>query len=137
MLDAAPVLVLSLAYLGALFAIASWGDRRADRGRSVIGNPWIYTLSLAVYCTAWTFYGSVGLAGASAASPSCRSILGPTIGGLLFTFLLHKMVQDRQGLRHHVDRRLHRRPLRQERRCWRAWSRSWPWSAPSPTSRSS
>jgi len=42
--------------------IAYYGDQRADAGRSIIANPYTYTLSLAIYCTAWTFYGSVGLA---------------------------------------------------------------------------
>jgi Na+/proline symporter/nitrogen-specific signal transduction histidine kinase len=92
MRSALPVLLLSLAYLLLLFAIASWGDRRADRGRSVIGNPWIYTLSLAVYCTAWTFYGSVGLA-AGKGLAFLPVYLGPTIGCLLFGFLLHKMLR--------------------------------------------
>jgi len=56
------VLALSLGYVGLLFAIAYYGDRRARaRGRSQ-GKPLVYALSLAVYCTSWTFYGSVGLA---------------------------------------------------------------------------
>ena len=63
MLDPWLILGLALGYLGVLFAIAFWGDARADAGRSVIANPWIYALSLAVYATSWTFYGSVGRAG--------------------------------------------------------------------------
>ncbi|NLZ42989.1 MAG: hypothetical protein GX886_17360, partial [Comamonadaceae bacterium] len=49
----APVSVLtaSFAYLAALFAIAWWADRRAADGRSVIGNAWVYALSMGVYCT--------------------------------------------------------------------------------------
>ena len=45
----APALVLgaSLAYLLALFAVAWWADRRAAAGRSVIGNAWVYALSMA------------------------------------------------------------------------------------------
>ena len=50
----------SFAYLLLLFAVAYFGDRRADQGRSVIANPWVFSLSLAVYCTAWTYFGSVG-----------------------------------------------------------------------------
>ena len=65
MLETGTILLLSLMYLSLLFAIASWGDRRADEGRSLISNPYIYALSLAVYCTAWTFYGSVGMAASS------------------------------------------------------------------------
>jgi len=71
MLQGWVVVVVSFAYLGVLFAIAYWADRRADGGRSVIASPTVYALSLAVYCTTWTFYGSVGRAAATA---SCRSI---------------------------------------------------------------
>ena len=59
------ILLCSFAYLGILFAIAFYGDRRADAGRSIIANPYIYALSMAVYATSWTFYGSVGRAAAS------------------------------------------------------------------------
>ncbi|MBN9044535.1 MAG: hybrid sensor histidine kinase/response regulator [Rhizobiales bacterium] len=48
-------------YLLLLFAVASLGDRRAARWNSA-PRPYIYALSLAVYCTSWTFFGSVGLA---------------------------------------------------------------------------
>ncbi len=51
------VLPVSLAYLALLFGIAWHGDRR--RGRS---TPALYALTLGVYCTSWTFYGSVGWA---------------------------------------------------------------------------
>ena len=47
-------------YLLMLFAVASIGDRRAARWSSA-PRPYIYALSLAVYCTSWTFFGSVGL----------------------------------------------------------------------------
>lgn len=58
------VLTLSLAYLAALFAIAWHGDRHAARQPSVQERraPLLYALSLAVYCTSWTFYGAVGRA---------------------------------------------------------------------------
>ena len=74
----------SVAYLGLLFVVAYYGDRRADRGRSIISNGYVYALSLAVYATSWTFYGSVGRA-ASTGLGSCRSISGrpswPRCGG--------------------------------------------------------
>ncbi|MFQ8434047.1 hypothetical protein ACLJK8_22530, partial [Amaricoccus sp. W119] len=59
-----PVLVLAagFGYLLLLFAIAAYGDRRAALGRSIIDNPAIYALSWGVYCTAWTYFGSVGRA---------------------------------------------------------------------------
>ena len=59
------VLFAGLAYVGLLFAVASFGDRKA-RGR-VPGTPrpLIYALSLGVYCTSWTYFGSVGVASRS------------------------------------------------------------------------
>jgi Na+/proline symporter len=92
MLTANLVLLISLLYLGALFALASHGDRRADRGRSLIRNPWVYTLSLGVYGTAWTFYGSVGLASRQGLD-FLPVYLGPTLAALLFTFLVRKMLR--------------------------------------------
>jgi Na+/proline symporter len=72
-LTATVIVLASFLYVGLLFAIASYGDKRADEGRSIIANPYIYALSLAVYCTSWTFYGSVGRAATSGIG-SCRSI---------------------------------------------------------------
>lgn len=66
MLNDWTILAASLVYIGILFAIASWGDRRAERqGARPRAKPVVYALSLAVYCTSWTFYGSVGLASSS------------------------------------------------------------------------
>src|SRR5438445_12403075 len=65
MLTAPVIVIASFAYVGLLFAIAYYGDKRADAGRSIIANPYIYALWLAVYCTSWNFYGSVGRAAKS------------------------------------------------------------------------
>lgn len=54
------VVPVSLAYLGLLFLIAWYGDRQ--KGWLAQYRPWIYSLSIAVYCTSWTFYGTVGQA---------------------------------------------------------------------------
>ena len=48
-------------YIAALFAVAWFGDRRAARGRKT-QRPALYALALSVYCTSWTFFGSVGVA---------------------------------------------------------------------------
>jgi Na+/proline symporter/nitrogen-specific signal transduction histidine kinase len=84
-------LLLSIAYLAVLFALASLGDRRAEQGRTLIASSYVYTLSLAVYCTAWTFYGSVGLA-ATQGLAFLPVYLGPTLAALLFGALLHKII---------------------------------------------
>ncbi len=56
------LLLVSLAYVGLLFALAWWGDRRPVYPARTALRPLIYSLSLAVYCSAWTFYGAVGTA---------------------------------------------------------------------------
>jgi Na+/proline symporter/nitrogen-specific signal transduction histidine kinase len=86
------ILLVSLSYLGTLFAIAYYADWRSDRGRSIISNPYIYTLSIAVYCTAWTFYGSVGRA-AETGIGFMPIYLGPTLMAALWWFLLRKMIR--------------------------------------------
>ena len=56
------VIAVALVYIGLLFVIASYGDRLSRRGGTDRPRPLIYPLSLAIYCTSWTFFGSVGLA---------------------------------------------------------------------------
>lgn len=56
------LLLISVGYVGLLFAIAYWGDRRAARVAKPRARPLVYSLALAVYCTSWTFYGAVGRA---------------------------------------------------------------------------
>src|SRR6516165_2141190 len=64
MLQGWVIVVIALAYIGLLFLVASYGDRRRiTRGGSA--RRLIYPLSLAIYCTSWTFFGSVGLASRS------------------------------------------------------------------------
>ena len=54
MLDTWVIVGASVGYLALLFAIAFYGDRRADRSSSIISNGYIYALSLCVYATSWT-----------------------------------------------------------------------------------
>ncbi len=86
------VVLVSIAYLGVLFAIAHYGDRRADAGRSIISRPSVYALSLAVYCSTWTYYGSVGRAAASGIG-FLPVYLGPTLMMSLCWFVLLKMIR--------------------------------------------
>jgi len=82
----------SAAYLGLLFAIAYYGDRRADAGRSIIGNGTVYALSLAVYATSWTYYGSVGRA-ATTGVGFLPIYLGPTLMLGLGFVVLRKVIR--------------------------------------------
>lgn len=65
MLQGSAILLLSLGYLGLLFAVAHLGDRLGPRWYAGRSGATIYALSLAIYCTSWTFYGSVGRAALS------------------------------------------------------------------------
>lgn len=56
------VVASSGAYLAFLFGVAAWAERRTAAGRNPTANAWVYSLSLSVFATSWTFYGSVGRA---------------------------------------------------------------------------
>jgi Na+/proline symporter/signal transduction histidine kinase len=92
MLTAPLIVISSFAYVGLLFAIAYYGDKRADEGRSIIANPYIYALSLAVYCTSWTFYGSVGRAATSGIG-FLPIYLGPTLMAALWWYVMLKIIR--------------------------------------------
>jgi Na+/proline symporter/nitrogen-specific signal transduction histidine kinase len=98
MLPGALVVTVSFAYLLLLFAVAHFGDRRAEQGRSIIANPWTYALSMAVYCTAWTYFGSVGRA-TSAGVLFLPIYLGPTLAMTLSWLVLLKMIRIAKSYR--------------------------------------
>ena len=83
---------VSLIYFGLLFAVAFYADRREKLGRSITDNANLYSLSLAVYCTSWTFYGSVGRA-ATDGIDFITIYLGPTLIAFSWWFLLRKIVR--------------------------------------------
>ncbi len=92
MLNGWIIIATSFGYIGLLFLIARHADRRAEAGRSMIANPYVYALSLGVYCTAWTFYGSVGRAAATGAG-FLPIYLGPTLVVGLWGLVLRKMIR--------------------------------------------
>ncbi len=92
------VVTVSFAYLLLLFAVAYWGDRRAAQGRSIIGSPWVYALSMAVYCTAWTYFGSVGRA-ASSGIWFLPIYLGPMLAMILAWLVVRKMIRIAKAYR--------------------------------------
>ncbi|MGA7485796.1 MAG: sensor histidine kinase [Xanthobacteraceae bacterium] len=98
MLDTTAVVFVSIAYLGLLFAIAYYGDHRARAGRSLIRSPLVYTFSLGVYCTSWTFYGAVGTA-ARHGIEFITIYTGPTIVFIGWWFVLRKIVRIAKGQR--------------------------------------
>ncbi len=86
------VSLLILGYLSILFIIAYIAEMRERAGKSIVSNPYVYSLSLAVYCTSWTFYGSVGKAATSGFS-FLTIYLGPTLMAALWMVLLKKIIR--------------------------------------------
>ncbi len=88
-----PLVLLSiiLGYLLLLFSVAYFAERKELQGKSLVSNPYIYSLSLAVYCTSWTFYGSVGKAANSGLS-FLTIYIGPTLMAALWWIVLRKIV---------------------------------------------
>lgn len=86
------VAVTALIYLALLFFVAYYADKKREAGESIISNANIYALSLAVYCTSWTFYGSVGRA-ATSGLDFLAIYLGPTLMAFTWWFLLRRMVR--------------------------------------------
>lgn len=87
------LVLICLAYVALLFLVAFLADRRAGQGkRSWTRSPLVYTLSLSVYCTAWTFYGAVGSAARSGLD-FITIYLGPTLVLLGWWLVLRKLVR--------------------------------------------
>jgi Na+/proline symporter/signal transduction histidine kinase/ActR/RegA family two-component response regulator len=82
----------SIAYVLLLFAIASFGDRKSVSGKQNQPKPLIYALSIAIYCTSWTFFGSVGLA-AERGYEFLGIYIGPILVFLFGHALLRKIVR--------------------------------------------
>lgn len=87
------LVVVSLAYVALLFLVAFAAERRADRGQTAwLRSSTIYTLSLSIYCTAWTFYGAVGYAARSGLE-FLTIYLGPTLVMIGWWGLVRKLVR--------------------------------------------
>jgi signal transduction histidine kinase/Na+/proline symporter len=86
------VAAVALAYLGLLFAVAYMAERSKRNGRGWVNNPLVYSLSIAVYCTSWTYYGSVGLA-ATSGMQFFAVYIGPTLIAFSWWILLRRIVR--------------------------------------------
>ena len=98
MFDPFIVIAVFLLYIGCLFLFALWAERSAGRGKSLVNNPVIYTLALAVYCTAWTYYGCVGAVVKTGMLFSMLYI-GPVLAIILWWVVLRKMVRIKNSRR--------------------------------------
>ncbi|OUS14289.1 histidine kinase [Rhodospirillales bacterium 47_12_T64] len=86
------IILSSICYLLLLFAIAYIADKRAERGAGITSHPYVYALSLGVYCTSWTFYGSVGRA-ASSGLDFLPIYIGPTLVFVLWWLVVKKIIR--------------------------------------------
>lgn len=94
MIGAVWVAALGVGYVSALFVLAYFADKvRAAGRRSFVDNPWVsHSLSMAVYCTSWAFYGSVGRA-ATVGVDFLAIYVGPTVMFLLAPTLLSRLAE--------------------------------------------
>ncbi len=90
-LDYGPLLSIVVGYLLFLFGVAYWAER-SRRLRHPRLQMLTYVLTASVYCTAWTFYGSVGLA-ANRGLEFLTIYLGPALIALLWPVLLRRLVR--------------------------------------------
>src|SRR6056297_1802778 len=87
------LVAVCIGYVIFLFLVAFAAERRADAGRlGWLRSPLVYTLSLSVYCTAWTFYGAVGYAARSGLE-FMTIYLGPTLVFVGWWVILRKLVR--------------------------------------------
>ncbi|NBR91357.1 MAG: sodium:solute symporter, partial [Rhodobacteraceae bacterium] len=87
------LIVVCLIYVAILFGVAFMAERAAAQGRGGwLRSPFVYTLSLSIYCTAWTFYGAVGYAARSGLE-YLTIYLGPTLVMIGWWWVLRKLVR--------------------------------------------
>lgn len=97
-MSTALIIICGVGYLLLLFAIASSAQKTINTSRNLVNHPFIYALSMGVYCTAWTYYGSVGRA-ANSGIDFITIYLGPTIMAVLFWPVLRKILTISKSLR--------------------------------------
>lgn len=84
--------VAILIYVLFLYVLANYGERASKKAHNLFKNPLVYSLSLAVYCTSWTYYGSVGMASNSGLL-FLAIHLGPTLATIVWWNVLRRLVR--------------------------------------------
>jgi len=91
MFDFVFIIIIFGFYVLSLFLIALYVEKRAQNGKDIGNNPFIYSLTLTIFITTWTFYGGVGVA-AKSGTLFLTTYLGPTLTIFLWWFLLRKII---------------------------------------------
>ena len=92
------ILIVLLIYFGLLFLLAQWVEGKSTLSKKISGSPLVYGLSLAVYATSWTYYGSVGKAVTSGMLFTTVCI-GPTLTIILWWQIMRRMVRIKNRYR--------------------------------------
>src|SRR5512138_2187208 len=79
-------------YVSLHFLMATYANDRYRKGKSLVSNSFVYALSITVYCTSWTYYGSVGRA-ATSGLDFITIYLGPSLTAFAWWFILRKIVR--------------------------------------------
>ncbi len=95
MFSGSTIILVICVYIGILVFIATWVEKQAAKGINWGNNAIVYSLSLTIYCTSWTYYGSVGSA-ASSGMLFLTMYIGPTIGIFLWWTILRRLVRLKQ-----------------------------------------
>ena len=94
MISPSIVIEVTAIYLAILFLIAYFVEAKFEQGLNLSDNPIVYALALAIYCTAWTFYGNVGLA-TSTSYLFIGVYLGPSLLFLFSWGIIRRMIRIR------------------------------------------
>ncbi|WP_090158821.1 ATP-binding protein [Loktanella sp. DSM 29012] len=87
------LVLAAVVYVAFLFIVAALAERQARRGKGDwLRMPLVYTLSLSIYCTAWTFYGAVGYAARSGLE-YVTIYLGPSLVMIGWWLVLRRLVR--------------------------------------------
>lgn len=92
------VLTILLVYFGLLFLLAQWVEGKSELSQRIAGSPLVYGLSLAVYATSWTYYGSVGKA-VTSGMLFTTVYIGPTLTIILWWQVMRRMVRIKNRYR--------------------------------------
>src|SRR5512138_935274 len=79
-------------YVSLHFLMATYANDRYRKGKSLVSNSFVYALSITVYCTSWTYYGSVGRA-ATSGLDFITIYLGPSLTAFTWWFILRKIIR--------------------------------------------
>ena len=98
MFNSGTLVLAMLIYMAVLFAVAMWAERKVNKIKWITG-PFVYSMSLTIYCTTWTFYGSVGTA-VDSGMLFLTVYLGPTLAMLLSMSITRRFIRIKE--RHRI-----------------------------------